>query len=200
VPAPFTINQIWAGQTAVIIGGGPSLCTEQVRRVAIARLENRCRVICVNDSVYLAWWGDWLHAHDAQWWCWHAQRVQHFRGIKTTVSEQVPAAWITGALRWTGRTGFDTDPSCCRGDTSGAQAIHIAVQAGAKKILLLGFDATQDHWFGSHQDGINNDLSSSARDFETLLPTLRERSVDVINCSPDSKIECFEKAPLSGLL
>lgn len=64
----YAIEPIWQGQTVVIMASGPSLTLEQVRRVAIAKLKDRCRVIAVNDAIFIAWWADWLHAYDSRWW------------------------------------------------------------------------------------------------------------------------------------
>src|SRR3990167_3507969 len=143
----YSVEILWPGKPIVILGGGPWLTASQFRDVAWVRLEDRCRVIAVNDSVYLAWWADWLHAADGKWWRAHIQRVQHFKGIKTTIDPSVPADWISGILNPTGVTGFDQDSTCCRtGNGSGYQALHCAIHAGARRIALFGFDMKGSHW------------------------------------------------------
>lgn len=186
----------------VILGGGPSLTASQIRDVAWARLDGRCRVIAVNDSVYLAWWADWLHAADGNWWRTHIQRVQHFKGIKTTIDPTVPTAWVSGVFNPTGVIGFDKDPYCIRtGNGSGYQAIHCAMQACAKRIVLLGFDMQGDHWHSGHVgEAPTNHAETMVKHFDTLVPTLKELKIDIVNCSPGSALWCFPRAELLSVL
>ena len=196
----YRIEPIWTGRTVVILGGGQSLTAEVVRQVAIARQRNRCRVIAVNDAIYLAWWADWLHAADCKWLYWHSDAVCKFPGIKTTICENVPNDWVTGKLRVTGIEGFDETLGCIRsGKNSGYQAIHCAAQAGAKQIALVGFDMHGKHWFGGHRDGIRSDIASICLPyFETLK--LDELGIDVVNCSQNSLLNCFRKATLESVI
>lgn len=200
---PFTVDQMWPGLTAVIIGGGPSLSLAQIRTIAQARTTQKCRVIAVNDAVYPAWWADWLHASDTKWWHWNIQSVQHFRGIKTTVCDDCPDRWVDGYLRYTGREGFDPDPSCIRtGGNSVYQAMHIAIHAGVKRIVLVGVDMKrgadgESHWFGEHHDRIVPDYAETLIPaFATLVPEIEARGVRVTNASPGSALLTFPFAPI----
>lgn len=199
---PYSVEILWPGKPIVILGGGSSLTASQFRDVAWARLDDRCRVIAVNDSVYPAWWADWLHAADGKWWRAHIQRVQHFKGIKTTIDPSVPAAWVTGFLNPTGVTGFDQDPTCIRtGNGSGYQAVHCAMQACAKRVVLLGFDMQGGHWHSGHAGEAPTDHAETMRKhFETLVPTLEGLKIEVVNCSPGSALKCFPHAELSAVL
>lgn len=193
MPIPFTVEPIWSGQTAVVLGSGASLSAKQLRHVAIARLENRCRVIAVNDAIYPAWWSDWLHSCDSKWWFWHIQRVQHFTGIKTTLDETLPEGFGVGLLKNTGEDGFDPDTGCVRsGSNGGYQAIHIAMHAGASRVLLLGFDMRVGHYFGDHPDRIKCDHRAvMIPHFPTLLEPAKARGVEIVNCTPGSALTCF---------
>lgn len=199
---PYAVSRMWPGQTVVIIGGGASLSLAQIRTIAMKRLAGRCRVIAVNDAVYPAWWADWLHGCDTKWWQWHIQEVQRFGGIKTTCCDDVPNGWVDGFLRQTGLEGFDPDPSCIRtGGNSVYQAMHIAVHAGAARIVLLGVDMHGPHWFGDHPDKITPNFSVDlAPHFETLKPAMVERGVSVVNASPGSALAAFPLVDLSGAL
>ena len=200
--AQFRVELIWPGKPAVILGGGRSLTAAQFHHVALARLDDRCRVIAVNDAVYPGWWADWLHAADGNWWRSHIQRVQHFRGIKTTIDPLVPVAWVTGVLNPTGVTGFDQDPMCCRtGNGSGYQAVHSAIHAGSRRIILLGFDMQGEHWHGERAGEVATDFGKTmAPHFESLIPALEAMKVEVINCSPDSVLRTFPRADLAAVL
>lgn len=196
------------GQTAIIVAGGPSLDLAQVRQVARIRIkrDDETLVVAVNDAVYPCWWADWLHFCDAKWAHWHASAVAKFAGIKTTLDDTLPLAWGVKVLNNTGRDGFDPDPACCRhGANSAYQATHSVIHAGVSRILLLGVDlkpsrAGERHWFGDHPQPTNPDFGKWASAFETLLPSLRERGIEVVNCSPGSALEAFPKQPLESAL
>ncbi len=197
----WSVPVLWPKSTVVILAGGPSLDLAQIRHVAMARLDGRCRVIAVNDAVYPAWWADWLHCSDNKWWVWHRNTATKFTGIKTTQDETVPSQWGVKLLRNTGEKGFDPDPSCIRAGASGAyQALHCAVHAGAKRVLLLGVDMTGGHWFGLHPDGMDQGCDAMLPCWPTMLPALEERGVEVINCSLESRLDCFEKKELTEAL
>lgn len=199
---PFRVERTWPGQTVVVIGGGPSLTLAQVRHIAIARLEGRCRVIAVNDAAFVAWWADWLHACDEKWWMWHAQRAPQFPGRKTTLAETLPPQSGVDWLRNTGNEGFDPDPTCCRTGSSGVyQAMHCSIHAGARRILLVGVDMKDDgdrsHWFGDHPEPSPCDRAEvMVPKFPTLRSALEAGGIDVINCSPGSALKEY----LQGVL
>lgn len=203
---PYRIEPIWEGRTAVIIAGGPSLSPMQLHHIALARGDDRCRVIAVNDAVFVASYADWLHAGDLKWWRWHVQRVGRlgFAGIKTTCSDDVPAPWVHGYLEYCGDAGFDPRPTHLKsGRSSAYQAAAIAIHAGCKRILLVALDMKRGpngelHWFGEHPEKnptVNHGVQMAPM-WDTLVPTLEERGIQVLNCSPDSALETFPKADL----
>lgn len=205
----FKVEPYWQDKTAVIVGGGPSLSLAQIRHIAKARLGTKggVRVIAVNDSIFVAWFADWLHACDAQWWRWNIQSAFSFQGVKTSTENTVPPAWVDGYLKSTGISGFDEDPSCVRnGGNSGYQAMHIAMHAGVKKIILVGFDmqrgrSEESHWFGEHPDKIKNRYADQMIPyFPTLVPALQERGIDVFNATPGSALTTFPFRELSEVL
>lgn len=205
----FTIEPIWTGLTAVIIAGGPSLSLKQIRTIARARLaeESQIRVIAVNDAAYVAWFADWLHACDYEWWFEHIQTIHSFSGVKTTLSENVPGPWVTGYLANSGVSGFDPDPSCCKtGHSSAYQAMCIAIHAGVKGIILTGVDMKrfpvgQNHWFGEHAKHRVPDYEKwMAVQFPALHPELESRGISVINASPDTGLTAFPTGTLEEAL
>jgi hypothetical protein len=210
----WPIPVLWPdGPTAVILAGGPSLDLAQVRRVAMARLEGRCRVVAVNDAVYPCWFADWLHGCDYKWWNWHRLTATKFPGVRTTCTETVPEAWahyikVLPPDPKTGRRGgFADEPdSVAGGGNGGYQAIQVAVKAGAKRLILLGFDMKagadgKTHFFGDHQDRIRSDYARTMLpNFPTLIEPLKARGVTVLNCTPDSALRCFPLAKLEDIL
>lgn len=81
------------------------------------------------------------------------------------------------------------------GGNSGFQAINLAVQFGAARILLVGFDMRVDlgvHWHGRHGAGLGDpsemNVSNWRRILDAAAPRFAELGVEVINCSPISAL------------
>ena len=196
----FRIEPWFKGKRVVVIGGGTSVTTKQIHTIARARLnsDSDVRVIAINDAVFLAWWADWLHGCDAKWWNWHAQRVSTFKGIRTTLDPSVKSEHAD-LLRNTNKLGFDPDPSCCKtGANGGFQAMHCAIHAGAREIILVGIDMDKkNHWFGDHPGGWDVDRPRvMLPHFSSLVPTLDERGIKVYNASPISQLDIWPKIDL----
>jgi len=87
------------------------------------------------------------------------------------------------------------------GGNSGFQALNLAVQFGAKRILLIGFDMhdrSGSHWYGRNNwpNGNNPDQDNFRRwrrAFELAAPKLKERGVEVFNASDISELRCFDR-------
>ena len=126
------------------------------------------------------------------------QALQNFKGKKFTIdhSDVIKDEHIH-ILGNAGTTGLSDKPgSICTGQNSGYQAIDIAVQAKAKKILLLGMDMkhinNKSHAHNGHEVTTNgSELKEFAKNFNSMQIPLKERGIEVVNCSPDSAIECF---------
>ncbi len=205
----WSVPRLWPGSTIVILAGGTSLDLAQVRQVAMARLEPRCRVIAVNDAIYAAWWADLLYAADYGWWNVHRTTATKFKGIKVSCCETVPAQW---GVKWLicdpNSEGLSPKPSQTHGGGNGGyQACNIAYHLGAARILLLGFDMHDGggkvHWHGRHEDLNNPDAvnyGSWLAAYPALARDLKAKGVEVINCSPGSALDCFPKARLEEVL
>lgn len=172
--------------------------------VADAVRAARLPAIAVNDTFRLAPWADMLYAADSSWWSFHGAEALKFAGLKVTVQESVPHPAVLG-LRHSGAEGFDDDPECLRtGGNSGYQAIHIAAHAGAKRILLCGFDMGGGHWHGDHPKPLRNTPPPTyarwIERFKTLAPELAQRGIAVVNCTPKSALRCFPMANLKDEL
>lgn len=94
------------------------------------------------------------------------------------------------------------------GGNSGFQALNLAVQWGASKVLLVGFDmndASGVHWYGRNNwPNANNPNDNNFRRwieaFENAAPALKALGVEVINCSPVSAIKSFPRKSLEDAL
>ena len=208
----WSIPVIWPGSTVVVIGTGPSLTLAQLRMVALAQLAGRCRVIVVNDAVFVAWWADWLHACDHKWWLWYHETATKFPGIRTTCIESVPASWaryikVVPPDADGNRKGFAVAADTVAGGGNGGyQAIQLAVKAGGNRVPLLGLDMKPgedggSHYHGEHPDKIRSDYANTMLpNFPSLAEALERRGVEVINCAPGSALDCFPRASIEEAL
>lgn len=152
-----------------------------------------------------------LYFADAKWWRWHKDRRDFAAFAGTKCSIQNTGAQIEDAavhlLRNGGAEGFSDDPEAlCTGQNSGYQAINLALLAGARALVLLGYDAKaaadgSSHWFGNHPEREGPAaFELYRRALRHAAPLLRERGVRVINVSPDTAVEAFEKMALEEAL
>ncbi len=186
----------------VIVAGGPSLSLAQVRIIGMARSQDLCRVIAVNDAVYPCWFADIHYAGDERFWRRH-KGVSRYPGMKLAIqpTEYADVRVLENAGRdYTGQDGLKLG----NWKNSGAQAVQLAARLYARRVLLLGFDysgsketkdGTRDHWFGRHVDApgcrmdINSDVAEIKRLFRILTDHLHSRGVEIVNCSPGSTID-----------
>lgn len=223
------VRPIWSDRAVIVLGGGPSLSLEHFEMVRTARETDRVRVVAVNDAYLLAPWADVVYAADAKWFVWQsigvekpklgltAQQVRErwarFAGQKCGI--EVAAQYLPDSahvLRLSHAPGLSRDPAALasgRSDGymghSGFQALNLAILAGAKLIILLGFDggplSGQSHFHGEHPVPTPDDVwPHIRRSFSVIERELSAAGVRVVNCSPASAIENFEKMPLAAAL
>lgn len=151
-------------------------------------------------------WADMLYGADAAWWRVHAAEALRFHGLKVTASSNTFADVLQ--LVVTGTDGFDPTPGCIRtGMNSAYQAVHIAAQAGAARILLCGVDMharAGSHHHGDHEKPLRNTTEATfvrmRAKWTGLLAPLRERGIEIFNCSPGSALTCFPQARVEEMV
>jgi len=194
----------WSRDTAVVVASGPS-----AKGVPLDLARGRARVIAINESWRLAPWADVLYAADHQWWQ-KGKGFPEFRGLRVAQGDAAPKMYRgikqVGLVR-TGQivrepkgilaAGSDREG---RGANSGFQALNLAVQFGAKKIILVGYDMRVDlgfHWHGRHPDGMNNPnkggIARWAKVLDRASRYLRVLGVEVLNASAVSALRAYPK-------
>ncbi len=200
----WSVPPEWTGETAFLIGGGPSL-----RGFDASILRGR-RVIAINNSWELAPWADVLYFCDYKWWEWHGDKVtEGFEGRYIVTPSQILKDPRGRLVTLTGGTGLETDPGGLRhGSNGGYQAINLAYHFGAKRIVLLGYDMTADkrtHFHDGHpttkMDAYRRTLEfSMLPKFPTIVEPLKKAGVEVINATPGSALKCWPYRPLEEIL
>ena len=166
----WTIPREWCGETAAIIGGGPSLRKEDID-CAIARGWRR---IAVNNAYLLDLEADVLVWGDRRWYSWNGADLQKHKGRYKITWQQVNSVggYKFHTLRYAGmppelrqflndlrqlsderliqrvmesilrysNNVLAEDPGTIAATNTGQGALNVAYHFGAKRIVLFGFD------------------------------------------------------------
>ncbi len=207
-----TVDDLPAGldfraATVCIMASGPSMSMEQAELVHAWQLrQSSNKTMVVNTTFRLAPWATVLYACDARWWeVYHEEVAANFPGAKWTQDKDAVkhgVNWIAsqrsaGLSRKAGMIN--------QGMSSGYQAMNFAYLAGARKIILLGFDCRvvdkQSHWHGDHPAPLSSSIPVRAwiEKFDKLAEDLKQDTV-VLNSTPGTALECFTKMPLEMAL
>jgi hypothetical protein len=163
----WTVPRAHEGATVAILASGPSMSQAVADAVHAAGIP----AIAINSTFRLAPWADVLYAADPEWWAHPSNRdALVFKGLR--LSCQPMKAVLQ--LRNSGVTGFDPDPAAVRtGGNSGYQALHVAIHAGAARVLLCGYDMHGGHWHGKHPAGLKETTPRPTRAGSAVSPTWR---------------------------
>lgn len=199
----FAPGRIWYGRTVFVFASGPSLDLRTIRAAAIARQAGKAQIIAVSDAIYPCWFADILYSADAEWW---VANPGAFSAPGHKVSLDKTGDPRTLSLINTGFSGYDTYAGNVRtGGNSGYQAVHLAAQIGARKIIISGLDFSADgarnHYFGKHRGGMDkhSDTDGWLTAFKGLTEVLQAENVLVMNASPRSRIDWLQPADTSAL-
>lgn len=162
----------------------------------LCRAWGRARFLAVNDSWRLCPWADALYACDGAWWRKHGG-VPGFQGLKLTY--EAAAARQFGLRRVIIDRGNNTlvlgGAAVGDGGNSGFQALNLALNWGAKRVLLVGFDmsiAGGEHWHGRHGSGLNNPREHNVRRWLSANWSTPV-GIEIINCNPGSALSAYPK-------
>jgi hypothetical protein len=183
----------------VCIASGPSLNPADVELVRQWRGASTAQaprgVVVTNTTFRAAPWADALMAMDKPWWDRYRQEVAvAFRGERLSTNP-IPAEYGVRRL-----------PPTFKGyANSGAAAVSFAVNAGAHRVLMLGYDCQhtggRTHWHGSHPAGLGD--AASTRQwlvrFGELARDLAHKA-HIVNCSRETALTMFERQPLETCL
>jgi hypothetical protein len=186
------LGKRWEGKTVCIFASGNSLTDAQI---ASAQAKRGWHYIAVNDTYKRAPFADVLYACDLKWWQAHIENIE-FSGERWTRDRRIHRQYGVNWIASDNGHGLGLD-RVHFGANSGYQAVNLAYLWGAARIVLLGFDCKpvngKAHWFGQHEHGLNRiqNFALWAQNFKRLAADLRRLNIEVINCSPDTALDCF---------
>jgi hypothetical protein len=165
-----------------LLGPGPSMSKDLADRF------RGLNVGTVGNAYELAPWADFLAATDASWWSKHPQ-AKEFEGRKFSPN------FIPGVegLR-NGLVGSSTN--------SGVLGLEACHHLGATTICMVGFDFGSGHFFGNYTNGLKNTTPDRRKVHAKQFKMWRRarKTVRVVNCTPDSKLDVFEKSNIDEFL
>ena len=181
----------WLGGTIYCIASGPSLTLADCEKVRLTGHP----VIVANNTWEICPWSDILMACDAKWWRQYGAAVRvRFSGICLSYDRypDVLSLCRESWFRHFANTGADT--------------ISLSVLAGASKVILLGFDCQESggkkHWHEDHPSALESPIGMHrwSAIFAKVAVYAEEYGTQVINCSRQTALECFERGHLEEFL
>lgn len=189
----------WSGQTAVVAGAGPSATQQDLD------LCRGARVIAVNSSWKLAPWADAVYASDQDWW--RRARPDAFAGLRVAPAlclRHDPAIKTVVVRKDDNIVTVPPGVLGSGGGHGGFQALNLAIQFGARRIILIGIDCRIDqglHWHGPHPKGLGNPRDGAVKQWRFILDgqakRLKNLGVEVVNASPISALTAFPRMTMA---
>jgi hypothetical protein len=231
----WSVPRMWDGGDVWILGGGPSVITQfnipkdvvqsvlsgasplSVYSPYMKAIHDK-HVIGINVAFMIGDWMDIVFFGDGGFFLQHKQALASFPRLKVTCHNGANGEKWVKFLARDGRKprGISTAPNLVSWNSnSGAAAISVAAWAGAKRIILLGFDMrlgndNRQHFHNVYGKGpvMPNDerrkrklpFDRHMRAFPEIAADANRLGIEIINCCPDSAIENFRKCNLKDLL
>jgi hypothetical protein len=195
----------FSGSTVYVVGGGNSYTNDQynlIRDKTIVALNSTFIKIPEAKLIY------WM---DCSWPCNHLHELESHNATfrfqsKDNASYQIKhnTIGLGGALylNRSGNFGFSQDINSVYGNNSGTQAINLLVNLNVKKIVLLGFDMQRFMGKTHHHDHYTHNVTQDVYDemfipsMNALVSNMKNKKTKIINCSPVTRLKCFEQDDL----
>ena len=196
------VENLWEGETVYILGGGPSLIDFNFKGLLGSK------VIAINKGIYAYPAAQVLYWTDSRFYTWYKNDIDQLNCLKYTIKTGPQYTDDIQILR-KGRAHGLEEPkdTLAHGNNSGYAAINLAYHLGAKRIILLGFDMTNDGKLTHFHDGYPTRGTGDRvyhdkflPGFKSLAASLKQKGVAVLNASPYSRLQDFTKISLEAAL
>jgi hypothetical protein len=192
----WSVPREWGGERCFVLGGGASL---QIPLIPFLR----GRIIAIKQTV--------AHRPDADVMFVSGRddtKVCAHYFTRYTGPRIICRNWYPGfpkrvlTLQRTVGGLYSRLPTHLGGLDAGTSAINLAALFGAQEIVLLGIDMTGKRWVQGHHLPIipQQHFDWHLENLRLMAPQLKADGVRVVNCSPVSRVECFERQPLEAFL
>jgi hypothetical protein len=200
-PPIWSVPREWPWERAIVICGGESV---KAQRALVPQLQGR--VIAVKHGVLLRPDADVLFFAGERPAEIAPPCLAAFRGQYIVVRGRGHQAFPDSSKRvWrtTTHERWSDDPTMVAGFDAGTSAINLAMLFGATEILVLGMDMLGGRWFTGEIDHyLPQPPESDFQRHMSVLPSLaadaKAKGVRIVNCSPISRVACFERQPLEA--
>lgn len=188
-----------------IIASGPSTKTAKIESL------RGIPVIAIKKNIELCQWADVVYGCDAPWWN-STRGLPEFKGLKIAQSPALASKFsdikIVNVLPKSDQILVDEPLTIGAGGNSGFQALNLAVQFGATRIILVGFDMSDRggiHWYGRNNwMNANNPNENNFRRWRSAFANaavfLKDAGVDVVNVSGATTLNCFRRQSIEQTL
>lgn len=196
----------WTGQDVAIVASGPS-----TKGANVSLLKGRMRVLAIKKNIEIVPFADVVYGCDGPWWR-SVRGLPEFKGLKlaydTSVCDEFGLQRVTIPDVKSDELLFGTTGTVGAAGNSGFQALNLALQFGAKRILLVGFDMhgrSGEHWYGRNNwNAANNPTPDNyrrwVRCFENAAPKISDMGAEVINAAAFSDLKRFKKMTIEQAL
>lgn len=199
-----SVPKLWNDETCYILGGGPSLDSEQVDKL------NGKHVIAVNYAYKLAFFADVLFFGDCWWFEKQRKSLESFSGAIITTCEYEINTFnrVIHVRHKLNGFGLTTNRNSVYWNlNAGACAVNVAVHLGAKRIVLLGFDMRQidgrNNWHADHRtslDPSHNPYNEFLIAWPYIARDAAQQNIEVLNATQSSALRLFPFVDLDEIL
>lgn len=183
-----------SAETVLIVGTGPSASL-----LDYSRIPDHVHIIAVKDAItFLPRVNSWVTVDFNDRCIPHLQMPRSGVTYYAAMTPRQAMRYRYGALTYLrrlsigdfqGHIELSKDPGMLVSGNSSFAALQIAVLKGAKKVLMVGVDATDEpHVSGGKPRG---SLSHLPGLFAAVVPQLRKLNVRVATVGPQSRLRCF---------
>lgn len=205
---------MWRGETAYILGGGPSLIGMDLCQGLEGLLKNK-RVIGVNNAFKFGSWVDTCWFGDGKWFEWNYKELAEYSGLKVTCNPNflTEKRYFGHGILVVGRgksNGIETKKGYIAWNrSSGASAINFAYYLGVKRVVLLGFDMHSDganhNWHKEHKSkGANIPSYNPYERFMKPFPQIKKEAdalgMEILNATVGSALTVFPMVNIKDVL
>lgn len=199
----------WQGETCAIIASGPS-----TKRVNVSLLRD-CgwHTLAIKENSQIAPWAECVYGCDAAWWR-NELGLPKYKGLRVSVTGALSAMYpdikIARIIAHNDHLLLKESEAGTLGSggNSGFQALNLALQFGARRVLLIGYDMSDEfgqHWYGPNKgNGRTNpgpwNFGRWRKAFDGAAAQLKGTGIEVLNASEFTSLKCFPKTTIEQAL